>query len=82
MDETELYGEAYSYMTGKELKYFNASFFLERIETDELFYNIGITFQEFSHLFKYYKLTPYIIGDDTSELYATRRKWDDPELQK
>ena len=81
MEETDLYGEAYSYMSGKELKYFNAGFFLERIETDELFYSIGITFQEFNHLFKYYKLTPYIIGDDTEELYATRRKWNDPDLQ-
>jgi hypothetical protein len=76
-----VYEEAYSYYSGKELKYFNTGFFLERIETDEFYGNLGITHQEFYDLFKYYKLTPYIIGDDPTELFATRRQKDDKDLE-
>ena len=34
------------------------------------------------NLFKYYKLIPYIIDDNTSELFATKRHFDDVELKK
>ena len=79
--ESTVYEEAYSYYSGSELKYFNTDFLLYRVELDELFGNLGITHQEFYDLFKYYKLTPYIIDNNTSELFATRRKSDDPDLQ-
>jgi hypothetical protein len=76
-----VYEEAYSYYSGKELKYFNTGFFLERIETDEFYRNLGITHQEFYDLFKYYKLTPYIMDNTTNELFATRRKVGDEDLE-
>jgi hypothetical protein len=79
--DSTVYEEAYSYYSGQELKYFNTDFLLYRLELDEIFGNLGITHQEFYDLFKYYKLTPYIIDNNTTELFATRRKIDDPELQ-
>jgi hypothetical protein len=78
---SSLYDGAYSYYTGQELKYFNADMFFYRIENDEIFGNVGITHQEFYDLFKYHKLIPYIIGNNTSELFATRRTDNDDELK-
>ncbi len=71
-----------SQYSGTELKYFNTDYLLNSVEIGELFKSIGITHQEFYDLFKYHKLTPYIIGDNTTELFATRRLYDDPELQR
>jgi hypothetical protein len=72
----------FSQFSGDQYKYFNTDFFLSKIELDELFAVTMVTHQEFYDIFKYYKLTPYIMGDNTKELFATRRQTDDPELQR
>jgi len=81
-DKDAIYDQIFSYYSGKELKYFNTDFFLDRIESGEIKCNMGITHQEFYDLFKYYKLTPFIMDNKTDELFATRRRVGDPELDR
>jgi hypothetical protein len=72
----------YSIYDSKEEAVFNTDFFIARVENDEIFSRMSITHQELYHTIKYFGLRTYIVGDDTTKLYLTRREESDPELQR
>ncbi len=72
----------YSLYDSREEHVFNTDFFIARIEKDEIFSRMGITHQEWYHAIRYYGLRTYIIGDDRTKLYLTRRDESDPDLQR
>jgi hypothetical protein len=72
----------YSIYDSKEEAVFNTDFFIARVEKDEIFSRMSITHQELYHSLKYFGLRTYIVGDDRTKLYLTRRDESSPALQK
>jgi len=71
----------YSMYDSKEEAVFNTDFFIARVENDEIFSRMSITHQELYHTIKYFGLRTYIVGDDRTKLYLTRRDESSPALR-
>ena len=74
--------EIYSIFTGKEKEYFNLNFFVTPVEDGQIMPPPSENHQIFYDLTKYYKLRPYILNDNKTELFYTRRSQEDADIRK
>ncbi len=67
--------------TGKNTKYVDYNIFLG-IVSNGLFETQGVSYQELVSVNNYFKLTPYIIGNDKENIFFTARNKSDSELAR
>ncbi len=70
----------YSYHSGERIYHMNVDLFLNLLEFDEIFKKQSITFKEFKSIFRYYGMRPYIIDNDTTNLFLTKLERGDSRL--